>query len=309
MYKRIIDIVLLCLLRSIFLVLEVLPDRLSYGVARFYVSILFRIMPRLGGVARRNLELVFPAKSPEERQAILEASKGVLADNIFGFARIPSMNKEKAALMCKEYAHASAKLEQLYKKTDGMGVIIPTIHFDSFELFIQVHALRHKPVSILGRGFGLPMLDHWRNNRRELFGNQIFARTGGFKEIVRRIKNGEDVVILCDQNVKRSHAMFVDFFGHKAATTKAVALAAQRTGAPILFGSPVRDGEGTFAVTAEEILHPHDVEGSTEEKLQACMNDLHSAFERQILKRPEGWFWIHRRWKTRPAGEEENFYD
>lgn len=309
MLKQALDILLLGLVRTLFLALEVLPDTLARKLARFYVSILFLFMPRLAGVARRNLSVVFPDKAEDEREAILEESKSVLAENLFGFSRIPRLNQEKAELLCEEYEHANAAMEDLYTHKEGLGVLLPTIHFGSFELFIQVHALRHKPVSILARGFGLPRLDRWWNARREMHGNQLFARSGGFKEIVRRLKNGEDVVVLCDQNVKQNHAMFVDFFGHPAATTKAVALAAHRTGARILFGSPLKNGEGTFAVTAEKILHPDEVEGDTEEKLHACMEDLHRAFERQILRRPEGWFWIHRRWKTRPPGEPENFYD
>ena len=200
-------------------------------------------------------------------------------------------------------------MDRLRASGDGVGVLIPTIHFDAFEYFIQIHALNYAPVSILARGFNLPRFDAWWKGRREQFGNTIFDRAGGFKEISKRLKAGEDVVVLCDQNVKRNHAVFVDFFGIPAATAKTVALIALRTGSKILFGCPVQISPGKFAVTAEEIPHPSEEEGTSDEKIAKCTAHMHRAFERQILKRPEAWFWIHRRWKTRPKGEPENLYE
>jgi len=301
------DFALLALLRTILFPIQILPDSLALKVARFYVSLLFLFVGRFQTVAKRNLELVFPEKSAAERTEIFNKSKTVLAENILGFVRIPTLNKEKAAEAC-DYSKAAATLDALRKANPETGIIIPTLHFDIFEIFIQVHALNYRPVSILARGFGYKYLDRWWNGQREIFGNQLFERRGGYKSIIKRLRNGEDIVLLCDQNVKSNHAIFVDLFGYKAATTKTVALAALRTGAPIVFGCPVQTTPGKFEVVAEEILHPNDVNGETEEKLLACTEDLHRKFEEHILKRPEAWFWLHRRWKTRPPGETEDIY-
>jgi len=305
--QTLLDYLLLALVRTILFPLVILPDPLAFKLARFYVSLIFLFVRRLEGIAERNLELVFPDKSSRERAEIRNKSKDVLAGNILGFVRISDLNKEKAREAC-DYSRASATLEALRKSHPGTGVIIPTLHFDMFEIFIQLHALNYRPVSILARGFGFKNFDKWWNGKREIFGNTLFSRKGGYKEIIRRLKKGEDIVLLCDQNVKSSHAIFADFFGLKAATTKTVALAALRTGAPIVFGCPVQISPGKFEVVAEEILHPKDVKGDTEQKLLACTEDLHRKFENHILKRPEAWFWIHRRWKTRPPGELENIY-
>ena len=265
-------------------------------------------MKHLPKVALRNIQFVFPDKSEAEQLEIFKKSRDVLANNILGFARIPTLNKERVAKMC-DYQHAIEKMDKLRQKSNGVGMLIPTIHFDAFEYFIQIHALSYRPVSILARGFNLPRFDKWWRSRREQFGNDIFDRAGGFKEISKRLRKGEDVVVLCDQNVKKNHAVFVDFFGIPAATAKTVAVTSLRTGAPILFGCPLEVSPGKFVVTAEEIPHPSKEEGSSDEKVAKCTAHMHRAFERQILKRPEAWFWIHRRWKTRPAGEVENFYE
>jgi KDO2-lipid IV(A) lauroyltransferase len=287
--------------------LAALPEGLSAKVARVYVSIIFLLRPRFKTVALKNLEIVFPDKPLAEREEIFIKSKEVLAENIMGFARIASLSPEKAAEIC-DYSKVKVQLEELRKRFSDKGALITTIHFDSFEYFIQVHALNYGPVSILARGSNLPRFDAWWRGCRERFGNKIFDRAGGFKEISKRLKNNEDVVILCDQNVKRNHAVFVDFFGVPAATSKTIALTALRTGSPVMFGAPVSTGPGTFDVTLKEIPHPSEEEGSTDEKIAKCTAHMHKAFEEQILKRPEAWFWLHRRWKTRPEGEPETFY-
>ena len=75
-----------------------------------------------------------------------------------------------------------------------------------------------------------------------------------------------------------------------------------------MFGAPVSTSPGKFDVTLKEIPHPSQETGSTEDKIAKCTANMHKVFEEQILKRPEAWFWIHRRWKTRPSGEPENLY-
>jgi KDO2-lipid IV(A) lauroyltransferase len=114
--------------------------------------------------------------------------------------------------------------------------------------------------------------------------------------------------MLTDQNVKANHAVFVDFFGIKAATTKTVALAALRTGAGVIFASPLATGLATHRIFYREINTQLGDELSVEEKVVKITQDLNHAIEACIREQPESWFWIHRRFKTRPPGEPETIY-
>ena len=305
--KIIADYAALLAVKALFFPLAVLPHRAGRRLARAYVSVLFFLVRRLDGVAARNLEIAFPEKSKDEHEEIRRKAKDVLAENIHGFALIPSLTKEKAEELCR-YDEINASLANIRSKA-STGLLFATLHFDAFEFYIQMHALNHKPLSILGRDFGLPRLDAWWRERREFHGNTIFSRKGGYKEIIRRLKAGEDVVLLCDQNVKSNHATFVNFFGTPAATTKTLALAALRTGAPVLFGSSVTAAPGRIEVKLHELTHPSEIPGETEDKIRGLMEELHRRFEEHIRLRPEAWYWIHRRWKTRPPGEPETMYD
>ena len=177
-----------------------------------------------------------------------------------------------------------------------------------YELAFQMLALLERPTAVLARGFGLPRLDEWCNKRRCLYGNQVFSRKGGFREVVRRLKKKQDVIVLFDQNVKRNHAIFVDLFGIKAATTKAIGLAAIRTGATVLFASCIEPSPGWYEYLLREVPSPDEYSGETEEKIAAVTRALNAALEEAVRLHPDHWFWIHRRFKTRPKGERETLY-
>jgi len=182
------------------------------------------------------------------------------------------------------------------------------MHYGCFELTVQYHCQHDRPVQILARGFGIARLDEWWNKRRQLLGNEVFFRQGGYQAMVRSLAAGKDVGVLFDQNVKANHAVFVDFFGIRTSMTKSVALAALRTGAPIVFIAAAWLGENRHRLFFAEIKTDFPESMPTDEKVQRISQALNSQAETIIKLHPEQWFWIHRRFKTRPTGELENLY-
>ena len=288
-------------------ILRVLPRCLANRLALGLIKSIFIFVPRFRKVAFVNLHIVFPEKSNKELEAIYQGSLAVLADNIVGFARIPDFSLEKAA---SEFDFSAAKdcFESTIKDAEGKGVLLATAHFGNFELLIQAVAFFARPAAILARGFDLPRFNSWWIRRREQFGNEVFDRKGAYREIESRLKRGQDVAILCDQNVKRNHAIFVDLFGRKVATTKAVALAAIRTNAPIIFGVSCQKSPGSYEIYCTRINVPSNSTLSLEEKTVNIMEQIHRALEDVVRRYPDHWFWIHRRFKTRPLGEVEDTY-
>ncbi len=151
---------------------------------------------------------------------------------------------------------ALAAIRSARAQSGGTGVILPTLHFGSFELLAQIWSFVDRPFAFLARGTDLPMFDRWWNRRREMFGSRVLWRRGGFREMVDALQAGTDVGVLFDQNVKKHHAVFVEFFGRQAATTKSIALAALRTGAPIIFAVCVDLGDGRYEILARSVPNP-----------------------------------------------------
>jgi KDO2-lipid IV(A) lauroyltransferase len=97
--------------------------------------------------------------------------------------------------------------------------------------------------------------------------------------------------------------VFVDFFSLKASTSDALARVAIATRAPVLPAFMVREGTSTrHRIT---ILPPIEAvrDNDREEAVRAYTQQFTGLIESMVRRHPDQWNWIHRRWKTRPAGE------
>ena len=317
MLASILDVSILFLLRALFWVLKVLPDKISYYISYLITLLIVYSIPRFRRTALRNLELVFPNKTPAEHKEIMKNSFKELATNMYSFAKNPLLTTESNDKMLDPDRRDELVkvITQAKSEANGKGIMIATGHFGNFELGSQLYGLEIGPTCILARGFKLPRLNRWWNCRRELFGNRIFDRKGAYKEIERNLNEGKSVAVLFDQNVVRKHAVFVNFFGIQAATTKSLALAVLRTGAPLVLVMFIRTGFNKYHFRAVDITASESLKGirdrdlPLEVKVKMIMEELHRALEKYIIEHPDHWFWIHRRFKTRPKGEAENMYD
>ena len=128
-------------------------------------------------------------------------------------------------------------------------------------------------------------------------GNQVIGKRDAVRAIVKALARNEAVGILIDQNVGPDEGVFIPFFGVPACAGTAFARIAHRSGAAVIPGfalwSPV---ERKYVLRFEPIL---EMTGDA----NADTARIHEVLERTIRKYPDQWLWIHRRWKTRPAGQ------
>ena len=117
---------------------------------------------------------------------------------------------------------------------------------------------------------------------------------------LRLLRRGETLAVIVDQNMRPSRGIFVDFFGEPACTTPAAAVFALRTGAKLIAAFSVRGPDGTHRVRFEgPFAPPPGARGHS--AVRALTQELTRAVERAVRAHPDHWFWVHRRWKTRPA--------
>lgn len=304
----VLDFLCALFVRSLVSLIQILPRSLGMYLCRFVVRCLLFFMPRLRDVARRNLELVFPEKSSAEREEILEKSLEVLARNLMTYCKLPTLSADEARAMC-DFSAVKKVYDQAKSERPNVGVIMGTLHYGSFEMIVQLHAVHVRRAWIVARGFGLKRTDEFWFSRREHFGCKVFRRKGAFPEMIRQLQAGEDIAVLFDQNVKSNHAVFVDFLGKQAASAKSLALASLRTGAPIICGVI----HETEPLRYELRFHRVDTnlrEGEDpDDAVLRITQELSTVSGEWVREHPEDWFWIHRRFKTRPPGEAEDLYD
>lgn len=109
---------------------------------------------------------------------------------------------------------------------------------------------------------------------------------------------GELFVLLLDQSVDCYEGVFVDFFGHRTCTNKGMVLLALKTEAPVVPAFLIREKFGFTGKFLPEI--PLTKTGDKTKDLEINTEKYNKVIESVVRQYPEQWFWVHRRWKTRP---------
>jgi KDO2-lipid IV(A) lauroyltransferase len=253
------------------------------------------------GVRRRvvlqNLRLAFPEKTEAERRAIARATYahlGRMAPEFLLLARAPRDELEGMF----EYEGWEG-YERARER--GKGVIACTAHFGNFEVLAAAHNLMGIPITMISRKMGKSGAnDAWRRARQRAGVEDLVVQKGETLKAARRaLAQGRVLGYVIDQNQTRRRAIFPTFFGVPAATSATPALLARRTGAAVVFVVAGPLAGGRHRVLMEGPLDPPDT-GDHERDALAFMQDLNDRLERRIRAHPECWYWLHRRWKTRP---------
>lgn len=295
--------------KLIYNALAMLPHRVCLTLFDFLFASLFLLIPRCRKTGMRNLEIAFPEQTDDWRKIILRKNATEMARLAADAVRLASLDEQWVR------DHVSCPILPRYLEAlaqqNGKGLLIASGHLGSFELLGHTIGLMGHPLSAVARSFQSPKLDTWWTSLRESRGNKIIGRKGAFKEISSTLSRGRSVAVLFDQNVTRNHAVFVEWLGLPAATTKSLALAALRSEVPIFVASILYRGDDRYTIDAIECNFSHiyrDESLSLDEKVFAITNKLAGEYTRMIRAFPEGWFWIHRRWKTRPEADSAKVY-
>ena len=150
-----------------------------------------------------------------------------------------------------------------------------------------------------------PVFDRLLLRGRHRFGDQmLLTRQDGIRATVRAMKSGRPFYYLPDLNTRRREAVFVPFFGVPAATTAGLSRLARASGAVVLtcVTRMLPGGEGYFTEIGDawENFPTADAEADT-----ARMN---AWIEAAVRTMPEQYYWVHRRFRTRPIKGEQKFY-
>ena len=99
-----------------------------------------------------------------------------------------------------------------------------------------------------------------------------------------------------DQHAQPPDGIAVDFFGTPAWTFKSLAIIALATGAPVVPATSWREPDGRHVLRFEAPI-PAIEHANTNEAIRLTTGAYNAELERLVLRRPEQWYWVHRRWK------------
>jgi KDO2-lipid IV(A) lauroyltransferase len=210
--------------------------------------------------------MAFPEKTERERRTILRGEYRSLGWQLAEFCKMSGYTAEQAS----GFVRYDGLEHYLAARARGKGVLVLTGHLGAWELSSFYHSLMGYPMSLVIRRLDNARVDAFVNRIRCLHGNRVIHKDDFARGLLTAMHKGQTVGILMDTNMTPPQGVFVPFFGMEACTATALARVALKTEAAVLPGFLVWE----------------PVE------------------RRYVLRYPEQWLWVHRRWKTRPAGGE-----
>ena len=184
---------------------------------------------------------------------------------------------------------------------EGRGIIMVTGHYGNFIVLGCALATFGLETHNIARPIDNPHIDRYVYGR--LFRNQtIIYKKGATDTMLERLEGGGVLGFIADQNAGKK-GLFVDFFGRKASTYKSIGLLALEYNLPVVIGYCRRiEDRFRFKLGVSRTLYPAEWQ-SQADPLRWITAEYTKAIEQFVREEPEQYWWVHRRWKTRPAEE------
>jgi Kdo2-lipid IVA lauroyltransferase/acyltransferase len=292
---RLSDYVEYVLLRVWIAKMSLLPervgDRLGRLLGRFAHSVL-RIRRRDVDV---HLERAFPGRSAAWRRRVSRESYEHFGAEVVATFRLARLGPEDVRERTEMVG-----LDPIRRAVEsGRGAVIVTGHLGAWEIGGAALAAWGLPTDVVVQRQSNPLFDAYLDRTRGQLGVRALLANDAATLVPRSLSEGHVVPIVADHNLRRG-GIFVDFFGVPASTAKGPALFAMRARAPIFMAASIRlpGWPPRYEVGFEEIEVPET--GTRGERVRALTERHVAMLEEQIRRYPEQYFWMHRRWKTRP---------
>jgi len=248
-------------------------------------------------VGRMNLQLCFPGMSDAARCQLLRAHFRMFARSLI----------ERSILWWSSAARINSLIRveggEHFEAIKAKSSILLTPHFVGMDAGGQWVAQHADTVCMYANQKNI-YLTKLLLNKRKRFGNQLlYSRQQGLRPILKGMRQGKPFIYPPDQDQGIKDGAFIPFFGVPAATMTSMSRISQMTSAKVVpCITRILPGARGYLLT----FYPAwDNYPSGDDMLDARrMNEFIEARAREM---PEQYFWLHKRFKTRPEGEKK-FY-
>lgn len=254
---------------------------------------------RLGGRRRRvvevNLAQCFPALSSSERQQLVKdvfLSGGMSMVEI-AVSWLGDVDRISSRVRYVGLDHLLDAIDQ------GKGVILLGMHMATLDIIGAFLSRRISKLEVMYRANDNPVIEAAMYSGRDRHFQKTIRRDD-IRAVIRSLKAGQVVWYGPDQDYGRRNAVFVPFFGVPAATMTAVSRIVQMTDCLVvpLTHFRIDDGE-TY-----ELHFQQPLSGFPSDSFETDARRINELVEAAVRQRPDQYWWFHRRFKTRPEGED-----
>lgn len=268
-----------------------LPHGLRLAVGSFLGRLGYVLAAGRRRIVESNLAACFPDLDHDEVRQ--------LAHDTFRSGGMSIVETAIAWLGKSGSVHKICRINGLEHLTDavdrGKGVILLGTHMSTLDIAGSVLS-SHVAFDVMYRANKNPLLERIMTGGRERLYPHAIERND-VRRVIGNLKAGHVVWYGPDQDYGERNSVFVPFFGVPAATMTAVSRIAAMTGSPVVPFSHYRVAGGY------EIDLGPELDDFPSGSLQADARRINALVESYVKRYPEQYWWFHRRFKTRPAGE------
>lgn len=245
----------------------------------------------------QTIQRCFPEKSGAEVRAVTDGMYVNLGRYIVEMMRMETLDREWLE------RHVEVKGLEIIREVlaGGQGAVMLTAHVGNFELPALIAGYYGIPITVITKTIKPAALhDYWTVSRSRL-GVKPVPRRGTLRACLAVLKANEILGFILDQNMKRQHGIFVEFFGRPACTSPGLAVLSAMSGSPVIPVFNTRRPNGNHCVEIMPALPPPT--DRKPETIHQATQAYTAIIESVIRQHPDQWIWIHRRWRTQPLPE------
>lgn len=267
-----------------------LPWRVKGWVARVLAAVIKRVAKSRYQTLQTNIHTCFAHMNEEQRDRLV---RDALVSNVLGFletahAWCRGLDGITVEVQGQEHLDAAVR--------DGRGILYLSAHWSFLDLGAAIIGT-YLSAGTIYRKHDNPLFNYFMTRSREKHLAYTVARKD-VKGMIRRLRNGEGLAYMPDQDFGRKHSIFVPFFGIETATITMTSKLAKAGNAIVLPLSGYRQGSSPHYVF--QIHPPMPIPSGDETEDTRIWSQW---LEQCVAQHPEQYLWLHKRFKTRPPGE------
>lgn len=279
-----------------------LPIKFLFKLGRFLGLLSYYLIPKRRKITLINLKLCFPELADKKRKQLAKKCFENMGLGLFEalcswFKPKDKLFKLKLKVYNDDYLNKARDKKQ--------GIMFLCGHFTCVEIIAQLLSDNYD-FNFIYRPHENKYIDNLISKGRQRFGHKVIARDD-IRAMLTCLKNSGSMINLLDQDMGIDNADFVSFFNIQTATLSTILYKiSKQADAQIIPAMFYREADGEYILKFHEPL-VFDDNLSDEQKAVEFAKKYNQILENTVREFPDQYLWAHRRFKTRPKGQD-SFY-
>ncbi|MBN1905737.1 MAG: lysophospholipid acyltransferase family protein [Deltaproteobacteria bacterium] len=274
------------------LISRIIPLKLWLFFGKIFGLFFYLVDPNHRKIVLINLRFAY-GKEKNEKELKAIAISNFMHYGMMGFEWIHMMRLTRKGMdKLKSRIRVEGEEHLIAARKKNPSVIILSAHFGNWEYAHLYFADTFNRLNFIVRMIDNPLIEKERVFNNENFGVGILYKENGLRPAIKKLKNGEDLVIFSDRKANLREGIPCHFFNQKASTIPLIFSLASKYHIPVvpMFIYRTKDVTKHRLVFFPEM----NIEGLDMTQATQLQNDT---IEKAIREQPELWLWIHRKWK------------